>query len=308
MPDETNGGPPDSQGDAQMALVRGEVTKQIQEIMAQFVPGGDIPGLLNMIASQVVNQVIPQLPQVDYELAGKKALELARSEMAQSAKDIGSRIEAKAAGGDNGSGPGPPTSNSAGHFEGDGHDHGSDEESPPQGYVFPKVTGAASMGQAFKLAVFQDPLTAINFIFDKLFQGIDKWGAINKTDDVTLLQSIQQRKPELFNMFVPNPWGPEFQKMQQETWNTALRVRLGNEGQGTPAPGKVLDPFVSGGMHSAASSNGNSAERRPLFGEIESPNRSSGQSIEGMGQATTREFVTLGSGQKSMAETLVGDR
>ena len=312
MPDENNnGGPPESMGDAQMALVRGEVAKQIQELMAQFIPNGDIPGLMNSIASQILNEVIPRLPEIDYEKAGKKALELARVEMAQTAQDIGSQIEAKAAGA-NGSGPGAPTSNGGGgHFEGDGHDHGNGEgeQAAPQGYVFPKVTGAANMGQAFKMAVFQDPLTAINFIFDKLFQSMDKWGSINKRDDVTVLQAIRQSKPELFNMFVPNPWGPEFQKMQEDTWKTAMRVKMANERiHPSVGPGDVLNPFAPGGMPNVGYTNGNNEQRRPLFGESVSPNESGEHSTGDTVQASRPEFVTLNVGRKTMVEMMVGDR
>lgn len=308
MPDENlNGGPPDSQGDAQMALVRGEVAKQIQELMAQFIPNGDIPGLMNMIAEQVVSQVMTRLPEMDYDKAGRRALELARAEMAQTAQDIGSQIEAKAAGA-NGSGPGAPTSNGGGHFEGDGHDHGNGEgeQGAPEGYVFPKVTGAASMGQAFKMAVFQDPLMAINFIFDKLFQSMDKWAGINKRDDVTVLQGIRQSKPELFNMFVPNPWGPEFQRMQQDTWNTAMRVKMASEAY--PSPGAVLNPFAPGGMPNVGYTNGSNELPRPASAESVSPNESNEHSIKATAQASRPEFVTLNGGRKSMAEMMVGDR
>ena len=33
-------------------------------------------------------------------------------------------------------------------------------------------------------------------------------------------------------MFIPYPWGPEFRKMLEETWNTARRIYMDNQIEG----------------------------------------------------------------------------
>ena len=298
--DNPNGEDPESQGDELMQLVRGEVARQVEETMKNFLPEGGIPELMNQIAGAVTAQIT--LPEIDYDFVTKKTLDMARSEMGEQANKIGAEIEAKAAG----------SGGNNGATGDDGHDHGGGDQggssSPPEGYKFAKVTGAASMTQALKMSMYSDPFTAVNFLFDKIFMSIDKWGAVNKPDDVSLLQRIRAAKPELFNMFVPNPWGPEFQKMQQDTWSTAMKVRMAQMGPYAPVdPSQVYNPFVSGGPPSAEYVNPSAEPRKPLFGENVSGRGSSAPSTGVTIPATTQVLETPKDSPKSMAEMMVAN-
>lgn len=289
-------------GDGLMQLVRGEVSRQVEETMSKFLPEGGIPELMKQIAGVVTAQIT--LPEIDYDFVTKKTLDMARSEMGEQANKIGAEIEAKAAGAGGG--------NKNGATDGDGHDHSEGDQggssTPPEGYKFAKVTGAANMAQALKMSMYSDPFTAVNFLFDKIFMSIDKWGAVNRQDDVTVLQKIRTSKPELFNMFVPNPWGPEFQKMQSDTWNTAMRVKMASQGPGAYIdPAQAYNPFVSGGPPSAEYVNPSAEPRKPLFGETVSASESSAPSTRVTVPGTTQVSETPKDSPKSMAEMMVAN-
>ena len=290
-------------GDGLRQMVRGEVSRQVEETMSKFLPEGGIPELMKQIAGVVTSQI--ELPQIDYDFVTKKTLDMARSEMGEQANKIGAEIEAKAAGAGGG--------NLNGATGGDGHDHGGEGDqggssSPPEGYKFAKVTGAANMAQALKMSMYSDPFTAVNFLFDKIFMSIDKWGAVNRPDDVTLLQKIRTAKPELFNMFVPNPWGPEFQRMQQDTWSTAMKVRMAQMGPYGPVdPSQAYNPFVSGGPPNAGYEKPSDEPRKPLFGETVSASESSAPSTRATVPGTTQVLETPKDSPKSMAEMMVAN-
>lgn len=294
---------PESQGDELAALIRNEVGNQVKVLRNELMPNG-VGGLMNEIVDQVANKIIPLLPSVDTDEIAQKAYELARGQMTEQAQKIGAEIESKAASANNGAGgmgPGAPTAN--GH---EGHEHGEgDGGAPlPPGYTFTKVNGASNMAQAMKMQFAIDPIGILNMMIDKVFFGMERWVKMNKDpNDVETLTKIQQRAPQLFGMYVPNPWGPEFQRMQMETWNTAIKTKMGNYGEQTP-PGVVpLNPLLPGAPPSGGYYNVSAAPPQTPSVVPGWPTVSGVQPTAPM----TPEYVTPSGGPKTMAEMLGGD-
>lgn len=297
-----NGDTPESQGDELAALIRNEVNNQVKVLKNELMPNG-VGGLMNEIVDQVANKIIPLLPSVDTGEIAQKTLELARGQMNEQAEKIGAEIESRAASanGSGGMGPGAPTTN--GH---EGHDHegGGGGALLPPGYTFQKVGGASTMAQAMKAQFSMDPLGIMNMLFDKVFQSMEKWVTLNRQpNDVETLNKIQQRAPALFGMYVPNPWGPEFQRMQMETWNTAIKTKMGNSGEQTNPGGVPWNPFVPGAPPSGGYNNVSAAPPQTPIAVPGSPTGSDAQPTA----PTMPGYATPSGGPKTMATMLGGD-
>lgn len=299
---------PDSQGDEIAALIRNEVGNQVNALKSELMPNG-VTGLMSEIVDQVANAIIPktremiraELPVINTDEIAQKAYELARGQMNQQAEKIGAEIESRAASanGTGGMGPVDPTTN--GH-EGHGHGDGDEQPPPPPGYTFAKVSGGTDWKQAVKMQVGADPLGIANLLIDKVFMGMERIVKLNRDpNDVETLNKIQQRAPLLFGMYVPNPWGPEFQRMQMETWNTAIKTKMGNSG----APGVDIppNPFGPGATPNDASRNASAVPPQTPIGVPVSPTASDGQPT----RVTMPGSVTPNVGPRTMADLLGGD-
>ncbi len=52
---------PDSEGDQHMQLLRGEISRQIEGLMGQYMPGG-VQGMMDTIVDRVADKVLSALP------------------------------------------------------------------------------------------------------------------------------------------------------------------------------------------------------------------------------------------------------
>lgn len=299
---------PDSQGDEIAALIRNEVGNQVSALKAELMPNG-VGGLMGEIVEQVANKIIPKmrqmirddLPVINTDEIAQKAYQLARGQMNEQADKIGAEIESRAASanGAGGMGPGAPTAN--GH---EGHDHGDGEgdgQVPlPPGYSFAKVDGAPDWKQAVKMQLGADPLGIINLVFDKGFMMMERWVKLTRDpNDVETLNKIQQRAPQLLSLYTPAPWGPEYQRMQMDTWNTAMKTKMGIAG----VPGEY-NPLQPSAPPIGGYKNVSGPQPQPPPGVPASPIASDGQPI----RATMPGFVTPSVGPpKTMAQMLGGD-
>ena len=247
---------PEPSGDRLRELVSSE----IQSAISEMFPGG-IEGTMNLVVGKVADEVIPRLPKVDVEAIAQRSAEIARAEMEQTAHRIRESLQTET---------GPSQTN--------GYAPDTPVPEAPEGYAYSTAAPESTPGERVRQSIQDDPISWINLLFDKTMTVVDKVSAHrSSTDKLALLRQVQHEEPELLNIFVPSPWGPEFQRMMEQSYAAGLKAKAGGAGRpynpfdwdGSPSDGYDGEPGVSrrpqpgervSGSESRASDSGNTTE------------------------------------------------
>ena len=212
------------------------VSSEIQSVISEMFPGG-IEGTMNLVVGKVADEVIPRLPKVDVEAIAQRSAEIARTEMEQTAHRIRESLQTDTA----------PSQNN-------GHAPETPIPEAPEGYAYSTMPHQVTPGERVRQSIQDDPISWINLLFDKTMTVVDKVSAHrSSTDKLALLRQVQHEEPELLNIFVPSPWGPEFQRMMEQSYAAGLKAKAGGAGRpynpfdwdGSPSDGYDDEPGVS---------------------------------------------------------------
>ena len=262
----------ESGGDQWQLMVR----QEIENYMGSMLGPGGIEGLMDFVVQQTVSKVLESLPplQVDNDGIARTAARMVKAELMAETQRVAAPAGAAAAG--NGAGRsdlpaggsgwnGPPSTPGAGAA-------GQPEFSkPPDGYAYSSQPGYTPLrpGQQVRQAFVNDPLGWLNFAVEKGINAYKevaeiKWRHSLSQDRLHLLREVQRTDPELLQLFTPHPWGPEFQRMMEQSYGAGLRAKVAHEPATWGAP---YNPFGSGAKPTGEFGGGPDGRSRPLFGE-----------------------------------------